>query len=157
MRDRLRDKRFFKKDSKLEEQIIYFEQTSNARYLSIFEEEKQKIGLSDVDIELCVPNRRWYSNSCGGFCYKNINEGYTLGLTYNYFNLDNDDSFDKSLIAYKFIIRHELSHIKHGHCDIKLTKTMNSIFGLIHEPIAMIYPIKCLILDEIKRSKKFKK
>lgn len=99
----------------------------------IFDEEKQNMGLENLDIQLLLPeNGNYDSPSLTGITLGRKENGYSITL------------FPKTIERFqsnsRSIIRHELAHIKHGDLDRDLPRIIRLLYNLfIAEPRARSY------------------
>ncbi|MBI4141324.1 hypothetical protein HY484_00185 [Candidatus Woesearchaeota archaeon] len=113
-----------------------FVPTNLTDLLQIFEEERRKIGLSETDISLLLPEDEPFEVGFIGCAGGNQQKGYSVSLCPNAIELD-------GRYTMRQVIRHELAHIKNGDCDRKLPRVLKWIYTiLIEEPRANWYAFR---------------
>lgn len=126
----------------------------------IFKEEKLKAGLYDKDITLFISKEIWPMklNLKRHFVYDNISwkwsgsKGKKFFERYGVYGIQITEDDTKDEKEFRKLCRHELAHIKYGHCDFldKLNKKIpESILSLLYpfliillEPSAIVYGMK---------------
>jgi hypothetical protein len=117
-----------------------FVPTHDPSLLSIFEEEKVKIGLSETDIDLQVPEEPDYHEDT----LWRLKPAETLGNSdWGYSIVLFPISAERSDYTLRQIIRHELTHIKNGDCDRELPGFFGWLYNnLVEEPRAKWYAMR---------------
>ena len=100
--------------------------------LEIFEEEKQRKGLKNLDIQLLVPeNDHYFNDATLADASGSQKSWYDIVL----YPRNIDDSFT----SYRSTIRHELAHIKHGDLDRNFPSFLKKFWNFfVEEPRARL-------------------